>query len=120
VIVDDVQAWVERYVVAWRSNDPDDIAALFTDDATYSTGPFDEIVSGRDAIVQSWIKNKDEPGTWNFDFQVLAIADDLGIVTGRTDYSAPERHYANLWLIRLDDDGRARAYAEWWMTPGDN
>lgn len=34
-----VQRWLDRYLIAWQSNDPDDIRALFTEDATYAGGP---------------------------------------------------------------------------------
>lgn len=37
---DDLTTWVDGYVRAWASNDPDDIGRLFTDDATYYTAPF--------------------------------------------------------------------------------
>jgi hypothetical protein len=30
-----VNSWVERYVDAWRTYEPGDIAALFTNDAEY-------------------------------------------------------------------------------------
>ena len=36
---DVVQAWVDAYVRAWRTYDPADIAALFTEDATYAYHP---------------------------------------------------------------------------------
>jgi hypothetical protein len=32
---DDVQTWLDRHVAAWRSNDPDLIGALFTEDVVY-------------------------------------------------------------------------------------
>ena len=32
---DSLRGWLDRYVRAWRTNDPEDIAGLFTDDATY-------------------------------------------------------------------------------------
>ena len=38
----DVTRRLEGYVKAWKSNNPKDIAKLFTEDAFYSTGPFDE------------------------------------------------------------------------------
>jgi hypothetical protein len=33
--LDDVERWMDGYVHAWTTNDPGDIAALFTDDANY-------------------------------------------------------------------------------------
>lgn len=110
----DVEAWVEQYVRAWRSNDPQDIGRLFTEDATYYTAPFREPWSGRDAIVKDWLDRKDEPGTWTFRSEVLAMAGDLAFVQGQTDYSDEEKKYSNLWVIRLRD-GIASEFTEWWM-----
>ena len=38
-MADVVTTWIEGYVRAWNSNDPDDIGSLFTMDAEYSTAP---------------------------------------------------------------------------------
>jgi uncharacterized protein (TIGR02246 family) len=45
------EGWLRRYFEAWVSNDPDDVAALFTEDALYWVGPFREPWVGRDQIV---------------------------------------------------------------------
>jgi ketosteroid isomerase-like protein len=37
--------WLRRYFDAWVSNDPVDVAALFTEDALYWVGPFREPTS---------------------------------------------------------------------------
>ena len=55
----DVQAWLDRYVEAWRSNDAALIEPLFTEDAVYRYRPYggDERASnGRDAIVGAWLE----------------------------------------------------------------
>jgi SnoaL-like domain len=39
---DDVQAWLDAYVEAGHTCDPAAIAALFTDDATYTYHPWGE------------------------------------------------------------------------------
>ena len=31
--------WMQHYIAAWTSNDPEDIRALFTEDAVYATQP---------------------------------------------------------------------------------
>jgi len=113
---DELTRWVDGYRRAWETNDPGDVGGLFTDDATYRTAPGAEPWAGRDAIVEGWIEAKDDPGTWSFDFDVLAIADDLGFVQGLTTYAAdPPRTYDNLWVIRLAEDGRCRDYTEWYV-----
>ena len=46
--------WLQAYFAAWVSNEPDDVAALFTEDATYAVGPFAVVGEGRDEIVRWW------------------------------------------------------------------
>ena len=109
-----VKTWMDGYVEAWRSNDPERIADLFTEDARYFTAPFREPWVGRDRIVASWIQRGDDLGTWTFEWHTLAVADDRAFVQGRTTYTnAPS--YRNLWVIRLDAEGRASEFTEWFM-----
>lgn len=109
------RAWVDRYVGAWNSNDPDEIAALFTEEARYLTEPYARPWTGHKEIVEQWLANKDEPGETKFVYDILAIVDDLGFVKGTTDYKTPPRVYSNLWEVRLDADGRCKEFVEWWM-----
>jgi ketosteroid isomerase-like protein len=108
-------AWVQRYLRAWESNDPDAIGSLFTDDAVYRPTPMSEGWRGRQAIVDGWLDRKDDPGTWKFEYEVLAADGDLVVVRGVTRYDPPYPAYDNLWLIRLDDRGRASEFIEYWM-----
>ena len=50
-----VQAWLDAYVAAWRSNDAAAIGELFAEDAEYRYHPYDEPLRGRQAIVDSWL-----------------------------------------------------------------
>jgi ketosteroid isomerase-like protein len=107
--------WIAAYVRAWNSNDPDDIGALFTDDATYRTEPFSEPWRGRAEIVERWLERKDEPGNSEFAWKPLVVAGDLAVVEGTTRYREPADTYSNLWVLQLDADGRCREFTEWWM-----
>jgi ketosteroid isomerase-like protein len=107
--------WMAAYERAWASNDPDEIAALFTPDALYFTAPFREPWQGRQEIVDGWLDRKDEPGGWTFEWQPLVETSELTIVTGTTTYSGAEGTFSNLWVLRLDEDGRCREFTEWWM-----
>jgi hypothetical protein len=111
----DVAAWVDRYIEAWGTNDPGQIGALFTDDARYYTAPHREPWTGRDTIVREWLGRKDEPGDWEFRYEVLGVDGSLGFVRGWTTYHTDDPDYANLWTIRLEPDGRCSEYTEWWM-----
>lgn len=108
------EKWTEAYIEAWRSNDPERIGALFTEDARYLTSPDSEPRVGRQAIVDGWLEDLDDPGTWTFEWSVLHEHDDFVAVQGRTEYPA-ERDYLNLWIIRLDAEGRATEFTEWYM-----
>jgi len=54
---------------------------------------------------------------WEFDYPVVAVADDLGFVEGVTQYKAEDdqSRYSNFWIIRLAEDGKASEFTEWWM-----
>lgn len=110
----EVRGWVERYVRAWASNDPEDVGELFTDDARYFTAPHRDPWEGRDAIVAGWLGRRDEPGTWDFRFDVLGVAGGVEFVRGWTSYR-DDPDYSNLWVIRLFPDGRCAEFTEWWM-----
>ena len=118
-MTDIVSEWLAKYRVAWASNDPDDIRALFTPDGTYAGSPFDpEPWTGHDGIVAGWIDNKDEPGDYSFVGAPLVYANGIGVIQGQTDYS-DGRVYANLWVIHFADDGRAKSFVEWYVQPKD-
>lgn len=113
---DVVSRWLEGYERAWTSNEREDIEALFTEDARYFTAPYRKPRQGREAVVEGWLEDRDEPGSWHFTSEILTIAGDLAFVQGRTAYlDEPRREYSNLWIIRFGDDGRASEFTEWFM-----
>jgi ketosteroid isomerase-like protein len=116
---DDVQAWLDRYVEAWRTYDPTRIGDLFSDEATYRPHPWDEPLRGRAAIVADWLGNQDAPGSWEAAYEPLLVAGDTAVTHGQTRYVTPDgnvqRAYRNLWVLRFDGDGRCRDFTEWFM-----
>lgn len=108
--------WVSGYVRAWESNDPRDIGALFTDDAQYRTAPDAPPRRGREAIIAGWLEDRDDPGTWAFDWRILHEEPGIAFIEGRTDYPSRADDYINLWVIRFAGDGRATEFTEWYMA----
>jgi ketosteroid isomerase-like protein len=106
---------MERYIRAWNSNDPDEIGALFTDDALYYTEPFTPPWRGRAEIIERWLARKDKPGQATFEWHPLVVTPEVAIITGTARYKEPPSVYSNLWVLRLDPDGRCREFTEWWM-----
>ena len=118
-----VEGWVEAYRTAWHSDAADDIAALFTEDATYKPYPWRREATGwqgRDEIVRKWVERGDSKVGWRFEHQVVAVDGDTAVVEGWTYYDRGElapwdEAYANIWIIDFADDGRARRFREWWV-----
>ena len=115
---DDVQAWLDAYVSAWASYDPDEIGALFADDATYSYQPWAEPLHGRDAIVADWLEDPDEPGSWDASYRPLVVEGHRATATGTSRYGDGKTFW-NVFAMTFDDDGRCRDFVEWYMLQRD-
>jgi len=119
----DFEQWLDHYQAAWKTDDPAQIGALFTDDATYTTLPFREAKRGRDAIVTWWVSQGDSQNQWRFESERLVVEGETGVVQGLTTYPAhddeSEEVYSNIWVIGLAPDGRATSFAEWWVQRPD-
>ena len=110
-----VQDWLDRYVEAWRSYDPEAIGALFAEDAAWKYQPYAaKPIRGRAAIVDNWRDDQDEPGSWEARYEVALIAGDRAIAKGETGYANGTR-FSNLWELRFDGDRRCVDYVEWYM-----
>ncbi|MEV0384330.1 nuclear transport factor 2 family protein [Nonomuraea sp. NPDC050643] len=105
--------WIDGYVRAWNTNDPDDIAALFTEGAVYYTEPYSSPWQGLDEIVSQWLGRADKPGEAQFEWHPVSVTEDVSVIQGVTTY--PDKTYSNLWVIRFVPDGRCREFTEWWM-----
>jgi hypothetical protein len=119
---DDVQHWLDRYIAAWRASERGPIEDLFTDDAVYRSypyGPDDAHPHGRDAIVDAWLKDADDPHLWEAQYAPYAVDGDRAVATGTSRYvgsaTKPERTYHNVFLLRFADDGRCSGFTELYM-----
>lgn len=88
ITADDVTAWVTRYITAWETNDPNDIAALFTDDGEYHESPYETDWVGRDAIVEGWRSRWNwQQGGWSFEWSLVQLTGPTAVVTGVGHYT---------------------------------
>ncbi|MBN9179303.1 nuclear transport factor 2 family protein [Microbacterium sp.] len=107
--------WLDGYLKAWESNDPDDVRAIFTDDAEYWFRPDDpDPVRGIDAIIEGWPEDEGTHPTYGFD--VLIEDERLGIIKGHVEYPG-QQSYHNIWEVWFAPDGRAQRFVEWFMVP---
>ena len=121
------QDWLDRYVAAWLTYEPDLIADLFAEDVAYRYHPYDEPVLGRDAVVSSWLgdetpgaSTRDPVGTYDADYAPVAVDADVVVATGTTSYrDAPDgpvtRVFHNCFVMRFDASGRCRELTEWYV-----
>jgi ketosteroid isomerase-like protein len=124
----DVARWLDDYVEAWKTYDRDRISALFAEDVEYRYHPYDEPITGRDAVVGSWLgegehedaSSRDDEGTYDASYAPVAIAGDVAVATGSSTYferpgGAVEKVYDNCFVMRFDAEGRCRDFTEWFM-----
>ena len=122
---DDVQGWLDRYIAAWRSYDPQAIGDLFSEDATYRYHPWDDPIEGRAEIVRAWTapdgneSSRDEPDTWDARYEPYAVDGDHAVAIGWSRYfvagDTPEKLYHNVYLLEFDGDGRCRSFIEYFV-----
>lgn len=122
------QDWLERYVAAWISYDPDDITGLFSQDVAYRYHPYDESIVGRVAVVASWLgesesgdaSTRDAPGTYEAGYSPVAVDGDTVVATGTSRYREVPggpvvRIYDNCFVMRFDGEGRCREFTEYYL-----
>jgi hypothetical protein len=111
--------WIAHYEIAWRTPGTDLLGALFTRDATYSMGPFEETRHGLHQIAELWEgerKSPDEP--FRITSEIVAVEGDTGVARVEVFYDGPPPlHYRDLWIVRLDDSGRCTSFEEWAFWP---
>jgi ketosteroid isomerase-like protein len=114
-----VDAWLAAYVEAWKSYDPVAIGNLFSEDAVYRYSPYDKPLQGRDAIVASWLEQRDLPGSYDAHYQTVMVEGDQAAARGNSKYfegdGTSRAEFYNLFLLRFDTSGRCADYCEWYM-----
>lgn len=116
----DLARWIESYERAWRTAGTDDLDGLFTPQATYRPGPFDEPVVGLEAIAVFWDRERDGPDEpFTLQWEPVAVDGDVGVARVEVAYGGPpERVYRDLWIVTLEADGRCSTFEEWPFFPG--
>jgi hypothetical protein len=122
--------WVAAYERAWRTPGTDVLAELFTEDASYSTAPYESPHVGLAAIGEMWEAERNGPDEeFEMSSEVVAAEGDTGVVRVAVGYLASQdkegrchrqrREYRDLWIIQLDEAGLCRHFEEWPFWPPD-
>jgi hypothetical protein len=120
--LEQVRRWLDGYITAWSTYDPDHIAELFTRDVRYEPEPYTTL-TGRDAVVEAWLSDQDPPDSWEALYDPVAIDGWLAVATGVSRYfdadGGVQAVFHNVFLLEFDPDGRCRHYREWYMREPD-
>jgi hypothetical protein len=113
--------WIDAYERLWRTAGTDELGDLFSADATYSTGPFEPTRSGLDAIAALWEEEREGPDEpFRMTSEVVAVDQDTDTGVARVEVfydGPPPRHYKDIWIVRLDENGRCTHFEEWPFWP---
>ncbi len=111
--------WLDRYERAWRTAGTESLRDLFTEEASYSPGPYDELRRGLAAIGEFWDEEREGPDeVFTMTRETVAVDGDTGVVRVEVRYGDPvDREYRDLWIVVLDADGRCSRFEEWPFAP---
>ena len=122
---DEVQRWLDRYIAAWRSYDPNEVGELFSDDAEYRYHPWDAPIRGRAEIVRAWVSpegsesDRDEPDSWDARYEPYVVDGNRAVAVGWSRYLAqgdtPEKLYHNCYLLEYDAGGKCTSFTEFFI-----
>jgi ketosteroid isomerase-like protein len=115
-----VGRWLAAYEAAWRAPGTNGLAALFTSDAVYSQAPYEQSLTGLDAIKRMWEEEREAPDeVFTVTAAIVAVDDPAAVVRAEVRYGDPPvQEYRDLWVIRFADDGRCTWFEEWPYWPG--
>ena len=121
-------AWIAAYERAWRTPGTDVLAELFTEDASYSTAPYEKPHRGLEAIAEMWEEERFGPDeAFEMRGEVLAVEGDTGVARVTVEYKEAthrerrlhrqQKEYRDLWVVRLNGSGLCSHFEEWPFWP---
>jgi ketosteroid isomerase-like protein len=112
--------WIGGYERAWRAPGTDALAELFTEDATYSPGPYEHTRVGLGEIAELWDAEREGPDeAFTMTSEIVAVDGDTAVTRIAVVYGEPvNREYRDLWVMNFANDGRCREFEEWPFWPG--
>lgn len=105
--------WATRYFLAWRTNDRTVVESLFSEDATYSYGPFRPPAQGRDEIVRRWIENAPRHAVTSA-HEVIAVNGDTAVIHWTVSFDTTTMD--GVLIVTFDERGQCREHREWYAS----
>jgi hypothetical protein len=116
---EDVARWIAGYERAWRAPGTEALDGLFTRDAAYRQGPYEDPVTGLAAIEAMWDAERDGPDeVFLMTSEILAVDGPAAVARVEVWYGDPvEQEYRDLWVMRFAADGLCESFEEWPFWP---
>ena len=112
-----LQEWLDAYERAWRTPGTDRLAEVFAADISYLVSPWSEPIRGLAALAVLWEDQRDGPDEqFTMVAEVVAVEGDVGVARVDVGYPDGDRR-RDLWIVRLDADGRCVEFEEWPFAP---
>jgi len=113
-----IEAWIVAYERAWRSEGTDRLGEMFAAGASYRMSPYEEPVTGLDAIAALWEREREGPHErFEMRHEIVAVEGEVAVVRVAVEYGNG-LEYRDLWILRFDAEGRCREFEEWPFWPG--
>jgi ketosteroid isomerase-like protein len=116
---DSVARWLVEYVDAWRSYDRARIGDLFTEDVSYRFYPHEDAIRGREAVVESWFREPDDPEGFTATYTPVAVDGEVAVAVGESVYTDPDgsvrEAYDNCFVMRFAESGRCAEFTEFYV-----
>jgi len=115
-----VSRWLAGYEAAWRTPGTEGLTSLFAGDAIYLQSPYEQPVTGLEAIRRMWEEERESPDeVFTLATDIIAVEGPVAVVRAEVRYGDPPgQEYRDLWVIRLAGDGLCTWFEEWPYWPG--
>jgi ketosteroid isomerase-like protein len=117
--INPAEIWLRSLADAWERADPDAAAALFTEDATYSTDPYSPPRRGRPAIRDYWAGEVAGQRGVTVRFGHPVVSGERTVAewwATLADSAEGPTTLAGIVVLRFAADGRCAELREYWMA----
>ena len=112
-------AWIAAYERVWRTPGVEAVGEIFTENARYSQGPYQEPRIGLAAIGDMWEAQRNgSDEAFEMTSEVVAIEGDTAVARIEVRYGEPDpQEWRDLWVMSFAPDGRCASFEEWPFSP---
>ncbi|MDP9188601.1 MAG: nuclear transport factor 2 family protein [Actinomycetota bacterium] len=116
---DRLAVWLGAYERLWRTAGSEGLGEIFAEDVVYSMGPYEQAAKGLRELSELWERERVSPDEqFEISTEIVAVEGDTGVARVDVRYGPPrEQEYKDLWVIRLDAEGRCVSFEEWPFWP---